>query len=49
MFDVESGALIATSDVTAVQASLETGTTVTLPEDQAKSAEALTITDAKID
>ena len=49
MFDVETGALIATSDVTAVQASLETGTTVTLPEDQAKRAEALTITDAKID
>ncbi len=49
MFDVETGGLIATSDVTAVQASLETGTTVPLPQDQTDLATALTITDAKID
>ncbi|MBO6835825.1 MAG: thioesterase family protein [Alphaproteobacteria bacterium] len=49
MFDVESGALIATSDVTAVQASLETGTTVALPDDQTAKAQERTITDAEID
>lgn len=49
MFDVESGAMIATSDVTAVQASLESGTTVQLPDDQTEKAKALTITDAEID
>lgn len=49
MFDVETGGLIATSDVTAVQASLETGTTVPLPQEQTDRAVALTITDAKID
>jgi acyl-CoA thioesterase FadM len=49
MFDVENGALVATSDVTAVQASLESGKTVPLPEDQVERARALTITDATID
>ena len=49
MFDVESGALIATSDVAAVQASLETGTTVALPDDQTAKAQERTITDAEID
>jgi acyl-CoA thioester hydrolase len=49
MFDVESGVLIATSDVTAVQASLETGTTVALPDDQTAKAQERTITDAEID
>ena len=49
MFDIENGALVATGDVTAVQASLETGKTVALPEDQMERARALTITDASID
>lgn len=49
MFDVESGSLIATSDVTAVQASLDTGTTVSLPDEQTAKAQSLTITDAEID
>jgi acyl-CoA thioesterase FadM len=49
MFDVENGALVATGDVTAVQASLETGKTVPLPEDQVERARALTITDATIE
>ncbi len=49
MFDVESGSLIATSDVTAVQASLKTGKTMKLPKEQVKAAEGLTITEAQID
>jgi acyl-CoA thioesterase FadM len=49
MFDIENAALVATSDVTAVQASLETGKTVPLPDDQVNRARALTITDATID
>lgn len=49
MFDVESGAMIATSDVTAVQASLETGKTVALPAAQIDGAKSLTITDAEIE
>lgn len=49
MFDFEKGDLLATADCTAVQASLETGKTVPLPEDQAKRAEGLKITDADVD
>lgn len=49
MFDVENGALVATSDVTAVQASLDTGRTVPLPAAQAERAQALTITNAGIE
>lgn len=49
MFDVETGAMIATSDVTSVQASLESGTTVPLPDDLAAKAKALTITEDEID
>lgn len=49
MFDVETGDLVATGDVVAVQASLETGKTVPLPEEQAERAQALTITDAEIE
>lgn len=49
MFDVESGAMIATSDVTAVQASLDSGTTVPLPEELAAKAKSLTITEDEID
>ncbi len=49
MFDEENGALVATGDVTAVQASLETGRTVPLPEEQVRRAKALTITDATIE
>ena len=49
MFDVESGALIATADMTAVQASLDSGKTVTLPEAQVAKADALTITEDEIE
>ncbi|MDW3207036.1 MAG: thioesterase family protein [Alphaproteobacteria bacterium] len=49
MFDVENASLIASSDVTAVQASLETGKTVALPEEQISRAQDLTITEAEID
>jgi len=49
MFDVETGALIATSDVTAVQASLKSGKTLKLPKEQVAAANGLTITDAEID
>lgn len=49
MFDVESGVLVATSDVTAVQASLETGKTVPLASEQIERAKAFTITDATIE
>lgn len=49
MFDVETGSLIATSDMTAVLASLETGKTIALPDNQAARANELTITDAEID
>lgn len=49
MFDVENASLIASSDVTAVQASLETGKTVALPEEQISRAQNLTITEAEID
>lgn len=49
MLDVETGGLIASADVTAVQASLETGKTVALPDDQTQKASEITITDAEID
>ncbi|MCW5698939.1 MAG: thioesterase family protein [Rhodospirillales bacterium] len=49
MFDVENGTLVATSDVTAVQASLETGKTVPLTAEQIERATSFTITDATID
>lgn len=49
MFDVESGAMIASADMTAVQASLETGKAVELDGDLAARAKALTITEAEID
>ncbi|MEQ8602470.1 MAG: thioesterase family protein [Marivibrio sp.] len=49
MLDVETGALIASADMTAVQASLETGKTVPLPAPQVEKAEALTITEAEIE
>lgn len=49
MFDVETGDLVATGDVVAVQASLKSGKTVPLPEEQAERAQALTITDAEIE
>ncbi|NMM44395.1 acyl-CoA thioesterase [Rhodospirillaceae bacterium KN72] len=49
MFDVESGALIATSDVTAVQASLDSGKTETLPDSQVEKARGLTITEDEIE
>lgn len=49
MFDVETGALLASSDVTAVQAGLESGTTEALPNDQVEKAKARTITDDAID
>lgn len=49
MFDVETGDLVATSDVTAVQASLESGKTVALAAAQIDSASAYTITEATID
>lgn len=49
MMDVETGNLIASADVTAYQASLESGKTVALPDDQVSAANARTITDAEID
>ena len=49
MVDVETGDLVATSDVTAVQASLENGKTVPLPSDQVEKAKGLTITEDTID
>jgi acyl-CoA thioesterase FadM len=49
MFDVETGAMVATSDVTAVQASLETGSSVPLSEEIANRAKALTITEDEIE
>lgn len=49
MFDVETGAMVATSDVTAVQASLESGSSVPLSEDTAERARALTITEDEIE
>eukprot|EP00752_Nemacystus_decipiens_P013235 g11724.t1 len=49
MLDVETGALIASADMTAVQASLDTGKTVPLPPEQVAKAEALTVTDDEID
>jgi acyl-CoA thioesterase FadM len=49
MLDVETGALIASADMTAVQASRETGKTVALPDAQIAKAQDLTITDAAID
>jgi acyl-CoA thioesterase FadM len=49
MFDVETGALVATGDVTAVLASLDSGKTVALPAEHADRARALTITEASID
>ena len=39
MFDAESGAMIATSDCTSVQASLKTGKSVKLPNEVATKAE----------
>lgn len=44
MFDVESGDMIATSDCTAVQASLKSGRSVTLSPAQRKAAEARLVT-----
>lgn len=49
MLDVETGALIASADMTAVQASLETGKTVPLAGDHTAKADTLTITEAEID
>ena len=49
MFDVESGDMVATSDVTAYQASLENSKTVALPADQVERAKALAITEDTID
>ena len=49
MFDVESGDLVASSDVTAVQADLDGGKTVPLPADQVGKAKALAITEDTID
>ncbi len=49
MLDVESGALIASADVVSVQASLETGKAIPLPEGPASAAAERTITDAEID
>ena len=49
MFDVESGDLLATSDCTAVQASLETGRTVPLPGEQAARIQARVVTEAAIE
>lgn len=49
MFDVETGALLASSDVTAVQAGLESGTTELLPDDQVERAKARAITEDAID
>ncbi|MBP5856634.1 thioesterase family protein [Marivibrio halodurans] len=49
MLDVESGALIASADMTAVLASLETSKTLPLPEDKVTKARELTITEAEID
>lgn len=45
MFDSESGAMVATSDCTSVEASLKTGRSVPLPRDTARRAEALLVTD----
>ncbi|MDJ0893682.1 MAG: acyl-CoA thioesterase [Alphaproteobacteria bacterium] len=44
MFDAESGDMIATSDCTAVEASLKSGKSVTLPKESAKRAKALLVT-----
>ncbi|RVU39084.1 thioesterase [Hwanghaeella grinnelliae] len=49
MFDVETGDLVATSDVTAVQASLKNGKTVPLPDEQTQKAAKHTITVDTID
>ncbi|MCR9222028.1 MAG: thioesterase family protein [Alphaproteobacteria bacterium] len=49
MLDVESGALIASADMTAVQASLDTGKTVPLPPEKVAKAEALAVTVDEID
>lgn len=49
MFDAETGDLLATSDVTAVQASLKSGKTVPLPQEQTKKAADFTITVDTID
>jgi acyl-CoA thioesterase FadM len=49
MFDVETDSLLASSDVTAVQASLESGKTELLPDDQIEKAKARTITEDAID
>lgn len=49
MVDVETGTLVATSDVTAVQASRENGKTVALPAEQTERANALTITEDSIE
>jgi acyl-CoA thioesterase FadM len=49
MFDVETGALVATSDVTAVLASLDSGKTVALPAAHADRARELTVTEATIE
>jgi acyl-CoA thioester hydrolase len=49
MLDVESGQLIASADMTAVQAGLDTGKTVPLPPEQVKKAEGLTVTEDQID
>lgn len=44
MYDQESGRMVATSDVTAVEASLATGRTQALPASYRKSAEGLLVT-----
>lgn len=44
MFDVETGQMVATSDCTAVQASLKTGRSVALSAAQRKAAEARLVT-----
>ncbi|MDP6567818.1 MAG: thioesterase family protein [Alphaproteobacteria bacterium] len=44
MFDVESRALVASSDCTAVQASLKTGRSVVMPAGQRQAAEGLLVT-----
>ncbi len=49
MFDVDSGRMVATNDCVAVQASLKTGKTVTLPRGLAAKVEPHLITDATID
>ena len=44
MFDVEAGAMVATSDCTAVQASLKSGRSVAMTAAQRKAAEARLVT-----